>query len=182
MARDSRLLLSIADVMNSPEGRSQLNGSVRFYFGKSPAPRGETRGEVTSNKKTNAFNKSDLEACRWVALSALVDLQQRARQGGADAVVGSESYYKKLAFSSESEFECHVGTAVAGAAFRGQLLKLGAAQPSNPALGNRQPAPPPAPAGAVPGAPPPPPPAAPPAQPAPPQPPVAAPPPPPALR
>ena len=145
-ARDTTVMVKISDVLNMPEGRSQLDGSVKFYFGKTHAPSGEARADLLSNKKTNAFNKSDIDACKWVTLSALIDLQNDAKKKGADAVVSIESFYKKKSFVSETEIECHAGTAVAGVALKGQAVKLGAPTP-HPALGTSTPtvAPPPPP-------------------------------------
>lgn len=122
-ARDSKYLLKIADVMAMPEASGRLDSNIKLYFGKQKAPKGESRGEVVVNPKTNAANKSDEEACRWVMLSALAELQQRARAMGATSVVNIESFYKKIVFSSETEFECHAGAVMSGVALRGQLVK-----------------------------------------------------------
>ena len=66
LARDTRSYFSIADVMEKPENISQLE-SVSFYFGDQSHPSVEkNHGEFRTNKKTNAFNKSDLQACQWV--------------------------------------------------------------------------------------------------------------------
>ena len=78
---------------------------------------------MVSNSKTNASNKSDEVACRWAMLSALVELQEKARRVGATMVVGVESYYKKVPFISDTEYECHAGAIVAGVALRGQAVK-----------------------------------------------------------
>lgn len=122
LARDTRYILKIADVLSMPEA-SRLDTSIKFFFGKTPGPAGESRGEVVVNPKTNSANKSDVEACHWVMLTALMELQQRARAVGATAVVGIESYYKKVPFSSATEFECHAGAFVTGLALRGRLVK-----------------------------------------------------------
>lgn len=123
LARDSKYLLRIAEVLEMPEAAGKLDPHIKLYFGKQPAPRGEKRGEVVVNPKTNSANKSDEEACRWVMLSALADLQKRARAMGATSVVGIESFYKKVPFSSETEFECHAGAMITGVALRGQMMK-----------------------------------------------------------
>jgi uncharacterized protein YbjQ (UPF0145 family) len=123
LARDTKYLLKIDDVLKMPEASGRLDPNIKFYFGKTPAPQGEARGEAQANAKTNAANKGDEEACRWVMLSALMELQKKAKAVGATAVVGIESYYKKVVFSSETEFECHAGAIMAGVALRGQLIK-----------------------------------------------------------
>jgi hypothetical protein len=124
-ARDTRLLLSIKDVLETPKAKEVLGTGVKFYFGeqKYGTPQ-STMGTYTTNKKTNAFNKSDKEACEWVFLSALVQLRDRAQSEGGNAVVKITSYYKKSVFSSETQFECHAGNVVAGVALRGEVVKL----------------------------------------------------------
>ncbi len=62
----------VADIFNNPEYASRLQG-VTFYFGDQA--HGEivkSYGEYRTNKKTNAFNKSDKEACEWVVSIARV--------------------------------------------------------------------------------------------------------------
>jgi len=81
-------------------------------------------GEDVTNKKTNAANKSDAEACRWVALSALRALQDGARSRGANAVVDIVSYYKKNEFKSSTNYECYAGTILAGVALKGTYAKV----------------------------------------------------------
>lgn len=123
LARDTKYLLKIADVLAMPDAAGRLDPNIKFYFGKTKAPKGESRGEIVVNPKTNAANKGDEAACRWVMLGALTELQQRAKAMGATSIVGIESFYKKVPFSSETEFECHAGAIVAGVALRGQLVK-----------------------------------------------------------
>lgn len=122
LARDSKYLLKITDVLQGPEA-GKLDQGIKLYFGAQKHPRGEDRGEIVANEKTNAANKGDEQACRWVMLSALLKLQERARAMGGTAVVGIESYYKKVPFTSETEFECHAGAFAAGVALRGHILK-----------------------------------------------------------
>jgi hypothetical protein len=123
LARDTKYLLKIDDVLKMPEAAGRLDPNIKFYFGTGKGPKGEPRGEAQANAKTNAANKGDEEACRWVMLSALMELQKKAKNVGATAIVGIESYYKKVVFSSETEFECHAGAIMAGVALRGQLIK-----------------------------------------------------------
>ena len=121
--RDTRYLLPIQDVLTMPEAAGRLNRSFRFFFGHNRGPPGEARGEVVANAKTNASNKRDEVACRWAMLSALVELQEKARRVGATQVVAIESFYKKTPFVSDTEYECHAGAVVAGVTLRGQAVK-----------------------------------------------------------
>ena len=81
-------------------------------------------GTVKTNKKTNAFNKSDEEACMWVFLSAMIALKKRALDQGANAVVSIKSNYRDNETSSETTFRCGAGALIAGVALKGTLVQL----------------------------------------------------------
>jgi len=81
-------------------------------------------GEFTANRKTNATNKTDKEACEISFVSAVLSLQQRARREGGDAVVNIHSVYKNENRESDSEYLCGAGTFAAGVALRGTVVKL----------------------------------------------------------
>lgn len=124
-ARNTRMELSLQELVNSPQAKEAgIDGSVRFYLaGQSPAVASRL-GEGVSNRKTNAANKSDEEACRWAALTTLKAFQESAKQRGANAVVDIVSYYKKNEFRSNKNYECYVGTIVAGVALKGTYAKV----------------------------------------------------------
>lgn len=121
-ARDTLHHFPIADVLEDPENAAQLEG-VDFYFGDQPHP-DVTRefGSDRTNKKTNAFNKSDEEACQWVMLSALLQLKQRANELGANAVINIRSNYRNNLTSSETEYVCGAGAIMSGVALVGDFV------------------------------------------------------------
>jgi uncharacterized protein YbjQ (UPF0145 family) len=51
-------------------------------------------------------------------------LEKRARELGANAVVNIASNYKNVEFSSDSEFECHAGAIMAGVALKGEFVRV----------------------------------------------------------
>lgn len=125
IARDDRLQFPVADVLDAEEYQGKLSGNVAFYFG--PQEYGlieKDSGEFTSNKKTNAFNKSDKIACQWALLSALKSLEQRTLKEGGNAVVEIYSNYRNEKFSSESEYQCGAGAFIAGVTLKGRVVKL----------------------------------------------------------
>lgn len=133
--RDDVVAFPIADVLNQPQHSSRLVG-VKFFFGDQAHPAiARSMGEYLSNKKTNAFNKSDKEACEWAFMSALLSLHQRALSSGGDAVVEIKGFYKKIPFSSATEFQCGVGATIAGVTLSGTVVKLaeGGSPPAKPA-------------------------------------------------
>jgi uncharacterized protein YbjQ (UPF0145 family) len=125
LARDTKHMLPINAGINTPAAKDKLGTNVAFYFGKQAHPMVvQTLGTYTANRKTNAFNKSDQEACEWAFLSALVALRDRAIQEGGDAVINIKSFYKKNEVISDSEYECHAGGIIAGVALQGTVVKL----------------------------------------------------------
>ncbi|MBO4123324.1 excinuclease ATPase subunit [Cupriavidus gilardii] len=125
-ARDTRYLLPIQDVLNMPEAKEKLDGSVRFFFAGQRTPKVlETKGSDVSNRKTNGVGKSDEEACRWAALSALLSFQDKAKTMDANAVVNLVSYYKKNEMASADQYECHAGAVVVGVALKGDYARVG---------------------------------------------------------
>lgn len=123
-ARDERLRFSIAEALDTPAARERLL-EVPLYWGDQEHPAVARRlGTFTANRKTNAFNKSDLEACQWAFLSAVLSLQQRALREGGNAVVNIRSVYRGVPLRSRTEFECGAGKIMAGVALEGTVVQL----------------------------------------------------------
>lgn len=124
-ARDTVHMLSIEEAMNTPAARERLDPNIRFFFADTPHGEVATEyGNFVTSKKTNAFNKSDEEACQWVMLSALISLQDRIKAEGGNAVVNVESFYDRQPMASTTEYECHAGAIMAGVALRGDVVTL----------------------------------------------------------
>ncbi len=125
IARDNIVKITLQSVLDMPEAKEKLDGTVRFFLAGSPTPRIEKKlGDDVGNEKTNAFNKTPERACQWAALSALIAFQNHARQQGANAVVDMVSYYKKEVSSSPTDIECHDGAFVTGVALKGTYAKV----------------------------------------------------------
>ena len=126
LARDDRLMFPVAEGMEKGKStKDRIDPDIRVYFGKQKTPAIDRKmGEFTSNKKTNAANKSDQEACDLAFISAVIALQQRARKEGGNAVVNIRSVYKQEDSDSPTEFICGAGKIMAGVALRGTVVKL----------------------------------------------------------
>jgi hypothetical protein len=125
LARDEHRMYPIKDALEAPAAQEKLDKGIKLFFGGQKHPRVvKTIGEWSTNKKTNAFGKSDDEACKWVFLSAIMTLQERARQEGGNAVINIQSNYKKIETSSDTEYMCGAGALMAGVAFKGTVVKL----------------------------------------------------------
>lgn len=123
-ARDTKLLLPIDAALKQGRAEGIIGDDLVFKFGTgNRGGLGKTIGSDVANRKTNAVNKTDGEACNWAFLSALKALQESARSVGARGVVEIVSYYKKNEYSSATEFECHAGTIMAGVALKGSYAK-----------------------------------------------------------
>ena len=122
-ARDTRQLYDVASAIEAGKANGTLDGSVKFYFKGAKTPAATRLGAANTNKKTNAANKSDEEACKWVFLSALKALQEAARSRGANAVIDIESNYKKQVYTSATQYQCAAGAIMAGVALKGVYAK-----------------------------------------------------------
>ena len=125
-ARDTALYLPFDQVVTEAISTGKIDGSVKFYLAGN-TPRGKVTvvspGAVT-NKKTNAFNKSDEGACSWALQSALIRMQNAAKQAGANAVVNIVSNYKNVVYSDAQKYECHAGAIMAGVALKADLANV----------------------------------------------------------
>lgn len=125
-ARDTALFLPFQKVINEMTAAGKIDGSVKFYLAGLP-PRGKVTvlspGAVT-NKKTNAFNKSDTEACEWVVQSAILQMYGAAKKVNANAVTNLASFYKSVERKDPVNYECHAGAILAGVALKGDLSKV----------------------------------------------------------
>ena len=81
-------------------------------------------GEFRTNKRTNAFNKSDEEACQIAFLSGVIALQERARKEGGNAVIDIKSVTKNNDLTSATDYRCVVGAIVANVALSGKVVQL----------------------------------------------------------
>jgi uncharacterized protein YbjQ (UPF0145 family) len=124
-AEDKMVKFPIAGAMAANDAQQRLGDSVKFYFADQQTPK--VASKITSDKtsqRTNGFGKSAEKACNWVFLSAMLALQKRATEVGADAVVNIVSNFKDQEFASQTEYECADGAIMAGVALKGDFVKL----------------------------------------------------------
>ena len=124
-ASDNKLMLPIDNALNANDAKGRLGDDVKFYFAGQPTPKViEKRGSDKTSQKTNSFNKSAEKACNWAFLSAMLQLEKRAREMGANAVINIVSNYKNIENASATEFECHEGALMAGVAFKADFARI----------------------------------------------------------
>ncbi|MEW6371870.1 MAG: excinuclease ATPase subunit [Pseudomonadota bacterium] len=124
-ARDTKLMLPLEGALADNNAKERLGDTVKFYFGDQKTPKVlQKLGSDQTSQKTNSFGKSAETACNWAFLSAMLRLQARARELGANAVVNIVSNYKNIEHSSATEFECHDGAMMTGVALKGDFVKI----------------------------------------------------------
>lgn len=124
-ASDTKVMMPIKAALETDDAKAKLDGSVKLFFGATPTPKVlEKLGSDITSQKANAFGKAADAACNRAFLSDMMSLQKRAKELGANAVINIVSNYKHVEFSSETEFECHVGGLMVGAAFKADFVKI----------------------------------------------------------
>ena len=124
-ARDDIGSYSIKEALDLEQSKEELGNDIKFFFGNQAHGKIlKNYGVVRTNKKTSAFGRSDLDACQWVFLSAMITLRDSALTEGANAVINIKSYYRNDLTSSEDTFQCGAGAFVAGVALVGTVVTL----------------------------------------------------------
>ncbi|MDY0973653.1 excinuclease ATPase subunit [Massilia sp. CFBP9012] len=124
-ARDTVHMMPIDAALDANDARARLGDSIKYYFGDQKTPAiVERLGSDKTSQKTNSFGKSAETSCNWVFLSAMLRLQARAQELGANAVVNIVSNYKNIERSSATEFECHDGAIMTGVALKADFVKI----------------------------------------------------------
>ncbi|CAM2140517.1 Excinuclease ATPase subunit [Pararobbsia alpina] len=122
-ARDTVDNYDVSDALKSEPGK--VGDDVPLFFAGQDHPRVvKSYGTFDTNKKTNSFGKSDLKACQHVFLSAVIELQERARKEGGNAVINIKSNYENHIRESATEFTCGAGAIIAGVALTGEVVTL----------------------------------------------------------
>ena len=124
-ARSTMHDLSAKDAAESEIGKAKLLDVPFYMSGQKHAKVSRDMGTFTSNKRTNAFGKSDEAACQIAFLSAIISLQNRATQLGGDAVVDIKSITKHDDLDSATDYRCAAGGVIANVALTGRVVKLG---------------------------------------------------------
>lgn len=131
LARDTRLVLPISQVMQQPATREALGNDVQLRFLNTPQA-GSPQGQVlTAESYARPFSKtqrygdgrpvirSDEETCREAMRNTLIALVEAARSRGVRTVTQVESFYDGNVLATPGAYECHAGSASAEVHLRG---------------------------------------------------------------
>ncbi len=123
-ARNTERFLSARAAAESEKGRAYLL-DVPFYLkGEPHPPVAKEISEVTSANSASGAMRGDASSCQSAFLSALKNLQQRARESGADAIVDLVSITRGQETESASDFRCVAGAVIAHVGLKGKLVDL----------------------------------------------------------
>lgn len=126
-ATNNVYLLPLPDSLDRPDVHEAIDGTVKFYFGDAQHPAVlKTFDSLVANQKTSSFGIADIKACNRVFADALSQLQKRAHELGANAVINIHSFYRREDISSQTDVQCHVGFLIAGVALKGDFVTLAA--------------------------------------------------------
>jgi hypothetical protein len=124
-ARSDFVDLDVKAAVQNSTGKQDPLESIRYYMkGQKHGAVAKKMGTFKANRKTNAFNKSDEEACNIAFISALIALQQRAKKEGGNAVVDIVSLTNGDDLTSPTQFRCTAGNIVAGVVLEGTVVTL----------------------------------------------------------
>jgi uncharacterized protein YbjQ (UPF0145 family) len=124
--RDEHVRLPISAALEKGYSyRTKIEFDVRLFFGDEKAPPVAKRiGNLSANTRSNLVGKSSQEACDIAFISAVADLQQKARKQGGNAVINIRSVYGAANSASQSEYVCGAGTIMVGVTLEGTVVKL----------------------------------------------------------
>jgi len=117
--------LPVEDAKQGALGQQKLLEVPIYMKGQKHPKVAQDLGVFTSNRRTNAFNKSDEQACEIAFLSALIALQKRAQAQGGDAVVDVRSITRHQDLESATQYRCVAGAMIANVALEGRVVRLG---------------------------------------------------------
>lgn len=123
-ARSDLHNFSIKSALSTPTAKEKIQPDIYLYFGNQKHPKIQRSfGKFSTSKKTNAFNKSDKQACEWAFLSAVIQLQRKAINLNANAIINIKSNYNRIETSSRKNFKCAAGSVIAGVALKGTFVQ-----------------------------------------------------------
>lgn len=124
-ARDELFHMSISEALSTPDARERLKEEIAFSFGDQRHGAVKKHlGEYDSSKRTRGFSRGIHEACHWVFLSTMLELQKRAESLGANAVVNIRSNWRNNQTVSSETYVCAKGGIMAGVALIGEFVVL----------------------------------------------------------
>lgn len=146
LARDTRLVLPINQVLRQPATRDALGNDVQLRFSSEPRkepPQGrelKVESYARPYSKTQRYGdgrpviRSDEETCMEAMRNTLVELVEAAKEQGVKSVTQIESFYDGNVLTTPGAYECHAGSFSAVVQLRGLAGTDGAVAPPEAAI------------------------------------------------
>lgn len=124
-AKDKVVYFPFGNAIAAATQSGKLDGSVTFYLaGNTPTGHVEVVSDyLTVTRRTNAFGKNDQKACDWALQSALIAMQEGAKEAGVNAVIDIVSDFGNE-YRDSTNYECHVGTLMAAVSLKIKHAKV----------------------------------------------------------
>lgn len=124
-AADAIVQFDLQKAMNAPDTLAHIDGSVKFYFGSTSHPAIiKHLGEGIANKRANGFGRESTRGCERAFLDALITMQDKAKELGANAVINVNSYFKRNEVPITTTVECHSGMWMDAVTLKGEFVKV----------------------------------------------------------
>ncbi|MDR0247313.1 MAG: hypothetical protein LBI16_02815 [Burkholderiales bacterium] len=123
---DVKYVIPVQQAIEKGKAEGLLSNDIKFYFsGQSHSAIETTLTEdFVAHKEIKRGNRDEEKVCSELVLSALNQLQERARSEGGNAVINIVSFFKKRSFKSENLYECYIGRVKASVTLKGDIVKL----------------------------------------------------------
>ncbi|MFC6277245.1 excinuclease ABC subunit A [Psittacicella hinzii] len=121
-ARNETSFHSVQETLASAQAKKVVDPNIQLFWG-TDAPGTLLLKDATTNRTTNAFAKADVNSCQWAFLSAVVQLQKKAKELGGTKVTNIFSTYKGSNFKSATQYECHAGNLISRVSLTGDIKK-----------------------------------------------------------
>lgn len=123
LARNDNLDMTVEGAMAVGPKQNLLD--IPWFMSGQKHPRvAERLQQMKTQKATNKFGKEDDYACSIAFMSAIIQLQKRAKQLGANAVVDIKSVTRGNDLDSATKYKCNLGTFTATVGLTGIPVKL----------------------------------------------------------
>ncbi|WP_196239452.1 excinuclease [Dyella monticola] len=125
LAKDKVVHFPFENAVIAATQSGKLDGTVKFYLaGSTPSGHVEVVSDyLLVTRRTNAFGKNDQKACDWALQSALIAMQEGAKEAGVNALVDIVSDFGSE-YRDSTNYECHVGTLMAEVSLKIKRAKV----------------------------------------------------------
>jgi hypothetical protein len=123
-ARATEHFFPAADARDSDLGMNKLLDVPFFLKGQKHPAVQKTLRQVRSQRSTRGAFRSDEASCQVAFLSAMIVLQQRAKDTGGDAIIDVVSTTQGEETESSTNYRCIAGSMIVHVGLKGKIVQL----------------------------------------------------------